>query len=74
MLSKLYFKLLTRKTFLMKGEDLPSILLAPIILPFELSPSVTFSPLILVMLHNNELSPVIYLQQALFKKPFSILH
>jgi hypothetical protein len=74
MLSKLYFKLLTRKTFLMKGEDLPLILLTPIILPFELSPNVTFSPLILVMLDNNEFSPVIYLQRALSKKPFSILH
>ena len=64
MLSNLCFRLLTRKTFLMEGENLSPILSTLFIFPFELFSNVTF-PFILVMLENNKLSPVICPDQAL---------
>jgi len=58
MLRKLCFKLLTRKTFSIEGEDLPSILQTLMIFPFELYQKMTFSLLVLVMLENKESSPI----------------
>jgi len=58
MLRKLCFKLLTRKTFSIEGEDLPSILQTLMIFPFELYQKMTFSLLVLVMLENKNSSPI----------------
>jgi hypothetical protein len=67
MISKLCFKLLTRNCFSLDREDLPQILPNPIIFPFELSPNVTFPPLSLVMLEDNESSLIMCLEQTLSK-------
>jgi hypothetical protein len=51
----------------MEVEDIPPMLPIPTIFPFELSPKVTFPPLVLVRLEKRVPSPVMCLEQALSK-------